>query len=64
MRTKKINAVLGLLAICILLAHSLYQVAAYILFIYNPLVTRILGWATAAVVYNFMIVSFIQKLLF
>lgn len=57
MKTKKVNAVLGLLAICILLAHSLYQVAAYILFIYNPLVTRLLGWAAAAVVSSHAVIG-------
>ena len=50
MKIKKTNAILGLLAILILLAHAGYQVIAYILFIYNPLVTKLLGWATVAVV--------------
>ena len=50
MKLKKANAMLGLLAILILLAHAGYQVIAYILFIYNPLVTKLLGWASVAVV--------------
>ena len=50
MKLKKANAMLGLLAILILLAHAGYQVVAYILFIYNPLVTKLLAWATVAVV--------------
>ena len=50
MKLKKANAILGLLAIFILLAHTGYQVIAYILFIYDPLATKLLGWAAAAVV--------------
>lgn len=50
MRLKKANAVLGLFAILILLAHAGYQIIAYIMFIYNPLVTKVLAWATVAVV--------------
>jgi succinate dehydrogenase hydrophobic anchor subunit len=50
MRLKKANATLGLLAILILLAHAGYQVVAYILFIYNPFVTKVLAWAAVAVV--------------
>ena len=50
MRLKKANAILGLFAILILLAHAGYQTVAYIMFIYNPLVTRLLGWITVAVV--------------
>ena len=50
MKLKKANAVLGLLSIVILLAHAGYQVIAYILLIYQPKVTMVLGWATVAVV--------------
>jgi len=50
MKLKKANAILGLFAIAILLGHAGYQVVAYIMFIYNPLVTKVLAWATVAVV--------------
>ncbi len=50
MKLKKANAILGLFAILILLGHAGYQIVAYILFIYNPLVTKVLAWATVAVV--------------
>ena len=50
MKLKKANAILGLFAILILLAHAGYQTVAYIMFIYNPLVTCLLGWITVAVV--------------
>ncbi len=51
MKLKKANAILGLFAICILLAHAGYQIVAYILFLYNPMVTKVLGWLTVAVVF-------------
>ena len=50
MKLKKANAILGLLSILILLAHAGYQIAAYILFLYDPLTTKVLGWAAAAVI--------------
>ena len=50
MKLKKANAILGLPAILILLTHAIYQIIAYILFIYNPAVTKILAWATVALV--------------
>lgn len=50
MRLKKANAALGLLSIAVLLAHAGYQVVAYLIFLYNPAVTSVLAWATAAVV--------------
>ncbi|MBQ9179633.1 MAG: hypothetical protein IJ132_02390, partial [Firmicutes bacterium] len=50
MKLKKANAALGLLAIVILLVHAGYQVVAYLLFIYNPVVTQVLAWMTVGVV--------------
>lgn len=50
MKLKKANAALGLLAIAILLVHAGYQVVAYLLFIYNPVVTQVLAWMTVGVV--------------
>ena len=49
MKLKKANAILGLLTMAILLIHAGYQVIAYVLFLYDPMVTRILAWATAGV---------------
>ena len=50
MKLKKANAILGLLAIAILLAHAGYQVVAYLFFIYDPVVTQVLAWMTVGVV--------------
>lgn len=50
MKLKKANALLGLITIIVLLAHAGYQIAAYILFIYNPLVTKTLAWIAVAAV--------------
>lgn len=50
MTLKKANAALGLLSILILLIHAGYQVAAYIMFIYDPFITKVLAWAAAAVI--------------
>ena len=50
MRLKKANAVAGLFAILLLVVHAGYQVAAYILFIYNPLVTKLFAWILFGVV--------------
>ncbi|MBR0399231.1 MAG: hypothetical protein IJH95_00225 [Mogibacterium sp.] len=50
MGLKKTNAMLGLLTIILLLAHIIYQLIAYVMFIYNPLVTKLLAWSCLAVV--------------
>ncbi len=50
MKIKKANAAFGLLTILLLLAHAGYQVVAYIMFIYDPLVTKVLAWACTACV--------------
>ena len=49
MKLKKANAILGLLTMAILLIHAGYQVIAYVLFLYDPVVTGILAWATVVV---------------
>jgi len=50
MKLKKANAALGLLSILILLIHAGYQVVAYIMFLYDPMVTKVLAWAAVAVI--------------
>lgn len=50
MGLKKTNAALGLLTILLLIAHVIYQLIAYIMFLYNPLVTKLLAWSCLAVV--------------
>lgn len=50
MKLKKANAILGLLTMAILLIHAGYQVTAYVLFLYDPMVTRILAWAVCVFV--------------
>ncbi len=47
---KKANAVFGLLTIALLLAHAGYEVVTYLLFLYDPVVTRVLGWCLIAAV--------------
>ena len=43
MTVKKTNAFLSLFCIALLLAHSLYQVISYLLFFYNPFLTKLFG---------------------
>ncbi len=50
MKLKKANAALGLLAILLLIAHAGYQVVAYTIFYYNPVVTKVLAWTFAGIV--------------
>lgn len=47
MRIKKINAILALLTMALLLAHGGYQIVSYILYFYNPVITKVLGGALA-----------------
>lgn len=50
MTLKKANAAFGLLTILFLLVHAGYQMFAFVAFMYNPVVTRVLGWACAGAV--------------
>lgn len=43
MKLKKANAIFGLLTIAMLLVHAGYQMYAFIMFVYNPGVTKVLG---------------------
>jgi len=45
MKLKKANAAFGLLTIALLLIHVVYEVVAYIKFLYQPVVTKALGLA-------------------
>ena len=47
MRIKKLNAWLALITAALLLIHETYQLFAFILFYYNPVMTKILGYALA-----------------
>lgn len=47
MRIKKINAILALLTMAPLLAHGVYQIISYLVFYYNPVITKVLGGAVA-----------------
>ena len=49
MRIKKLNAWLALLTVALLLLHETYQLFAFILFYYNPVMTKILGYSLASV---------------
>ena len=57
MRIKKINAALGLFAICLLIAHVAYELWSYIKFYYNPVMTKVFGFATAGVCVLHVILS-------
>lgn len=48
MRLKKINAVLGLLTFALFFTHGIYQDVSYIVFYYNPILTKVLAYALAA----------------
>ncbi|MBR0308374.1 MAG: hypothetical protein IJH92_05735 [Mogibacterium sp.] len=50
MKLKKTNATLGIISTLILLAHAGYQMTAYVLFIYAPMVTKVLAWGCAAAI--------------
>ena len=47
MRIKKLNAWLALITAALLLIHETYQLFAFILFYYNPVMTKILGYSLA-----------------
>ena len=49
MRIKKLNAWLALITAALLLIHETYQLFAFILSYYNPVMTKILGYALASV---------------
>ena len=49
MRIKKLNAWLALITAALLLIHETYQLFAFILFYYNPVITKILGYSLASV---------------
>ena len=47
MKLKKANAICGLAVILLLLLHAGYQMVAYVLFLYNPFVTKLFAWTLA-----------------
>ena len=44
---KKANACLTLILIALLFVHAVYELLAYILFYYNPVLSRLTGWLAA-----------------
>ena len=50
MKLKKANATFGLLTIALLLAHAGYEVITFSLMLYDPVVTKVIGWSCMAVV--------------
>ncbi len=57
---KKINAVLSLLLTALLILHAGYECAAYCLFYYNPMLSKVTGFVTASVVALHVIISIIS----
>ena len=53
---KKINGILGLLAILLLLVHVVYQAIAFLIFYYNPIMSKLMSW-------GFLIVAALHALL-
>ena len=47
MRIKKWNARLALLTIAVLLFHTPYQIVAYLVFYYNPMLSAVSGLTLA-----------------
>ena len=50
MTLKKLNAVLSLLCVALLLVHAVYQTVSYIVFYYNPYLSKLFGTLLAAVI--------------
>lgn len=57
---KKINAGFGLAAVVLLLVHVAYSISAYLLFLYNPLITKVLGYSFAVIVVAHILLSVIN----
>ena len=62
MNIKKINAILSLLLFLLLLIHIIYQMIAYIMFLYQPVVTKLLGYAVIVPMLCHAILSVINVL--
>ena len=41
---KKANAILSIISLALLSVHALYELSAYVLFYYNPLISGLTGW--------------------
>ena len=57
---KKINAVLSLLLTALLILHAGYECAAYCLFYYNPMLSKVTGFVTASVFIMHVLISVIS----
>ena len=60
---KKINALLSLITCVLLIIHTCYETAAYILFVYNPVMTKITGLSLEAAFVLHAILSVISVLI-
>ena len=60
MDIKKTNAKLSLITIFLLAVHSIYQIVSYIIFYYNPLLSKLFGYSVAAVILLHIILSVIS----
>ncbi len=41
---KKANAILSIVSLALLSIHALYELSAYVLFYYNPVISKLTGW--------------------
>ena len=57
MKVKKINAVLGLLAIGLLFTHVIYEIYSYFTFYYNPMVTVIIAYGFVTIMMLHAVIS-------
>lgn len=56
---KKINAILSLISIALLFVHAVYHTVSYLLYYYNPLVTKLLGYILFALILTHAVLSVI-----
>ncbi|MBR5377331.1 MAG: hypothetical protein IK139_08625, partial [Lachnospiraceae bacterium] len=54
---KRINAYMSLVSLALLIIHSGYETAAYILYYYNPVLSKLTGWGMAASVLIHAVIS-------
>ena len=54
---KKANGYISLLSIILMLAHAVYQLVSYVIFYYNPVISKVLGYGTAALILIHIVLS-------
>ena len=57
---KRINAYMSLVSLALLFIHSGYETAAYILYYYNPVLSKLTGWGMAASVLIHAVISVVS----